>query len=90
MERPLEGVSYGSHFKFERNLKSPECKVLDQPDVKDTLHKLQTHYVLVPADQAANNVIIVCKKYHIDTLVDTLVKVLHKTLSKVSLEQRAN
>ena len=42
-------------------------KVLDQPDVKDTLHKLHANYVFVPADKAANNVIIVCKKYHIDT-----------------------
>ena len=29
-------------------------------------------YVLVPADKAANHVIIVCKKYHIDTLVKEL------------------
>ena len=49
------------------HFKSPKCKVLDQPDVKDTLHKLQTNYVLVPADKTANNVIIVCKKYHILT-----------------------
>ena len=64
MERPLEGISYRSHFKFERAFKSPKCK--------DTLHKLQTNYVSVPADKAANNVIIVCKKYHIDTLVKEL------------------
>ena len=25
------------------HFKSPKCKVLDQPDVKDTLHKLQTN-----------------------------------------------
>ena len=43
------------------HFKSPKCKVLDQPDVKDTLHKLH-----------ANNVIIVCKKYYIDTLVKEL------------------
>ena len=54
------------------HFKSPKCKVLDQPDVKDTLHKLQANYVLVPADKAANNVIIVCKKYYIDTLVKEL------------------
>ena len=52
--------------------KSPKCKGPDQPDVKDTLHKLQTKYVLVPADKAANNVITVCKKYKIDTLVKEL------------------
>ena len=51
---------------LKRHFKSPKRKVLDQPDVKDTLHKL---HVLVSADKAANNVIIVCKKYYIDTLV---------------------
>ena len=51
------------------HFKSPKCKVLDLPDVKDTLHKLHANYVLVPADKAANNVIVVCKKYYIDTLV---------------------
>ena len=39
---------------------------------KDTLHKLHANYVLVPADKAANNVIVVCKKYYIDTLVKEL------------------
>ena len=57
---------------LKRHFKSPKCKVLDQPDVKDTLHKLHANYVLVPADKAANNVIIVCKKYYIDTLVKEL------------------
>ena len=43
------------------HFKSPKCKVLDQPDVKDTLHKLHANYILVPADKAANNVIIVSR-----------------------------
>ena len=34
--------------------------------------KLHANYVLVPADKAANNVIIVCNKYYIDTLVKEL------------------
>ena len=54
------------------HFKSPKCKVLDPLDVKDTLHKLHANYVLVSADKAANNVIIVCKKYYIDTLVKEL------------------
>ena len=57
---------------LKEHFKSPKCKVLDQPDVKHTLHKLHANYILVPADKAANNVIIVCKKYHIDTLVKEL------------------
>ena len=58
-------------FKFIETLEVTG-KVLDQPDVKDTLHKLHANYVLVPADKAANNVIIVCKEYYIDTLVKEL------------------
>ena len=54
------------------HFKSPKCKVIDQPDVKDTRHTLHANYVLVPEDKAANNVIIVCKKYYIDTLVKEL------------------
>ena len=54
------------HFKY------PKCKVLDKPDVKDTLHKLHANYVFVPGDKAANNVIIVCNKDYIDTLVKEL------------------
>ena len=41
-------------------------------DVKGTLHKLHTNYVLVIANKAANNVTVVCKKYCIDTLVKEL------------------
>ena len=52
---------------LKRHFKSPKCRVLDQPDVKDTLHKLHANYVLVPADKAANNVIIVRKTYYILT-----------------------
>ena len=54
------------------HFKSPKCKVLDQPDVKDTRHNLHANYVLVPVDKAANSVIIVCKKYYIDTPVKEL------------------
>ena len=52
------------------HFESPKCKVLNRPDV--ILRKLFTNYVLVPAEKAANNVIVVCKKYHIDTLVKEL------------------
>ena len=52
--------------------KYPKCDVLDQPDIEDTLDKLHANYVLVPADEAANNMIAVCKKYYIDTLVKEL------------------
>ena len=28
------------------------------------LHELQSKYVLVPVDKAANNIIVVCKKFY--------------------------
>ena len=45
------------------HFKSTKCKVLNQPDVKETLYtcKLHVNYALVPADKAANDVIVVCK-----------------------------
>ena len=52
--------------------KSAKCKVLNKPDVRDTFHKLHSNHVLIPADKAANNMIVVCKKYYIDTLVKEL------------------
>ena len=54
------------------HFKSPKCKVFDQPDVKTPSIKLHANYVLLPADKVANNVILVCKKYYIDTLVKKL------------------
>ena len=37
--------------------------------MKDTLHKLHANYILILADKAFNDVIIVCNKYCIDTPV---------------------
>ena len=51
---------------------SPKCKVLNQPDVRDTLEKLHADFVLLPVDKVANNVMVVCKKYFIETLVKKL------------------
>ena len=53
-------------------IRSPKQKILNDPDMKDTLRRLHDDSVLVPADKAANNVIVVCKKYHIETLIKEL------------------
>ena len=53
-------------------LKSLKCKVLNEPDVRDTLEKLHSDFVLVPAGKVANNVKVVCKKYYIETSVKEL------------------
>ena len=35
----------------------------------DYLNKLHDNFVLVPADKANNNVIVVCKKYYLDVVI---------------------
>ena len=50
--------------KFKR----PDQKILNDPGVKDFLCKFHEDFVLVPADKAANNIIVICKKYYIETL----------------------
>ena len=51
---------------LKEKIRSPKQKILSDPDVKDTLRRLHDDFVLVPADKAGNNVIVVCKKYYID------------------------
>ena len=49
MERPNQRIS------------APKQKILNDPDVKDTLRRLHDDFVLVLADKAAHSVIVVCK-----------------------------
>ena len=48
-------------------IQSPKQKILS-----DTLKRLHDDFVLVPADKAANNVTVVCKRYYIETLIKEL------------------
>ena len=72
MERPAKRLNPDHNSNLKGHFKFSKCKVLNQPDVRETLHKLHANYVLVPADKASNNVIVVCKKYYIDTLIKEL------------------
>ena len=56
---------------LKEKIRSPKQKILNDPDVKDTLRRLHDDFVLVPADKAANNVIVVCKKYYIQRVLYT-------------------
>ena len=58
---------------LKEKIRSPKQKILNDPDVKDTLRRLHDDFVLVPADKAANNVIVVCKRYYIEILIKELV-----------------
>ena len=48
-----------------------KCKkhVLRTEKHLNSLQDLQHDYVLVPADKAPNNVIVVCKKYYLDVVL---------------------
>ena len=52
----------GLNGKFKRR----NQKILNDPGVKHCLPKFHEDFVLVPADKAANNIIIICKTYHIE------------------------
>ena len=58
--------------KLKKNFKQPTGKVLQNADVKANLSDLHNKYVFVPADKAPNNIIIICKRYYIDTLIKEL------------------
>ena len=57
---------------LKQNFKQPTGKVLQNADVKACLSDLHNKYVFVPADKALNNIIIICKRYYIETLIKEL------------------
>ena len=48
----------------------PCNRILEDPHIKAYLTELQTKYVLVPADNAGNNIMFVCKNCYIHTLME--------------------
>ena len=58
--------------QLKQNFKQPTGKVLQNVDVKACLSDLHNKYVFVPADKAPNNIIIICKRYYIETLITEL------------------
>ena len=60
------------YTKLKQNFKQPTGKVLQNADVKACLSEQHNKYVFVPADKAPNNIIIICKRYYIETLIKEL------------------
>ena len=58
--------------KLKQNIKQSSGKVLQNADVKACLSDLHSKYVFVAADKAPNNIIVVCKRYYIETLIKEL------------------
>ena len=57
---------------LKEKIRSPQQKILNVPEVKDTMSRLHNDSVFVPADKVTNNVIVVCKRYYIETLIKEL------------------
>ena len=59
--------------KISKKCKSPRKRhVLSDRTCKDYLENFQKSFVLVPADKASNNILIVCRKYYLDTVLKEL------------------
>ena len=58
--------------ELKQNFKQPTGKVLQNAGVKACPSDLHNKYVFVPADKAPNNIIIICKKCYIETLIEEL------------------
>ena len=46
--------------------------MLQNADVKACLSDLHSKYVFVPANKAPNNIMIICKRYYFETLIEEL------------------
>ena len=59
--------------RLRKNKKNPRKRqVLSDSECQEYLADFQTRFVLVPADKASNNVLIVCKKYYLDVVLKEL------------------
>ena len=68
----VEGQVEERISKLKQNFKQSTGKVLQNVDVKSCLSDLQKIYVFVPSDKAPQNIIIICKRYYIETLIKEL------------------
>jgi hypothetical protein len=67
--------------------------IFKDPNVAKHLSLLHDKYVIVSADKAPNNIVVVCKSYYIDCLIkelgiDTLVG--NPTYTPTTLDNRGN
>ena len=58
--------------KLKQNFKQPTGKVLQNADLKACLSDPHNKYVFAQADNAPKNIIIICKRYYIETLIKEL------------------
>ena len=63
-----------NRVNFYKRLNILKCrvKVTQKSEVQQELKKLQQHYIIAPADKAANNLIFICKKYYLQVMCEEL------------------
>ena len=59
----------GEGLGFLADINTRKQHVLKSRKHLNYLRELQSKYVLVPADNATNNVIVVCKKYYLEVVL---------------------
>ena len=57
---------------LRKTVESKRQEILELNSVKECSKELQEKYVFVPADKAANNIIVVCKRYHLEVICKEL------------------
>ena len=53
-------------------MESKRQGILELNSVKECAKELQEKYVLVPADEAADNITVVCKRYYLEVICKEL------------------
>ena len=72
LKEMVKGQAKERISKLKQIFKQPTGKVPQNADIKACLSDLHSKYVFVPADKAPNNIIVICKRYYIDTLIKEL------------------
>ena len=67
-----EAIARRVQLLMSKHVNKPRKHVLQIKKHINYLHDFQRQFVLVPADNAANNVIVVCKKYYLDVVLNEL------------------
>ena len=78
------------YFRAETEFKQPIGKVLQNDGMKACLSDLHNRHVFAAADKAPNNIIIICKRYHIETLIKELGLDNCSTPRKLNLHLMSN
>ena len=61
-----------TYFQGKTEFQTTHWQGLQNADVKACLSDLHNKYAFIPADKAPNNIIIICKRYYIETLIKEL------------------